>query len=219
MINPYQCIVDYEGDDWEQYLTNICLFDVFKDLLAEFPVKKDFRGVVLFIAWGYSPESDMLQTTGLTWELLSSKIFERTGLDKKYYDAIAGLENNVVRECIERWMIFHSNEHFRQYCVYRDMREQFLKASLIPLSNSKPKTKKAKEAAVDEGVDLHKLKSSVEAKMLCATKSAELLKMMNDIKEKFIQSHPKLRSSVNQLNIVNDNRSTRTTEQMMSVDG
>lgn len=216
MINPYQSIISYdEGDEFfDDYLKKIYLFEIFKGLLDEFSDKETFKGVVRFILWGYSPQSDMLQTTGLTWDKLAKKIFEKTGLDEKHYEAVAELASDNVREAIDHWLIFLNDDNFRQFIVYRDLRKQFLSAALFPL----PKAKKGLTGD-DLEADLSRIKQLIEAKMLAATNSESLFKMMNDAKERFIQTQPKLKVSVSELNKVTHSTSTKTTEEIFASHG
>lgn len=225
MVNPYSSIINYdEGDDFfDEYLNRMHLLHIFKDLLQEFPEKEVFKGVVWFILWGYSVQSDMLQTNGLTWSKLSQLIFDKTGLDKKYFEKVAELESDNVRDAIDRWLIYQNDESFSQFITYRDLRKQFLSASLLPLPKATTKVTASLEGdglTVEKmEADLSRLKSLVEAKMLCATNSEQLLKMMNDAKERFIQTQPKLKISVSELNKVTHQKSTRTTEEIFAGNG
>jgi hypothetical protein len=216
MINPYQSIINYnEGDDFfDEHLKKMHIYEIFKGILDEFPENKVFAGVVRFILWGYTPQSEMLQTTGLAWGKLSEKIFKATGLDNKYFEDVAELGSDAVRSAIDRWMIFLNDENFKQYITFRDLRTQFLAASLFPL----PKGKK-KGSDEEQADDMNKMKVQIEAKMLAATYSNDLLKMMNDAREKFIQTQPKLKMSVSELNKVTHARSTKSTEEIFAGNG
>lgn len=223
MINVFNDIIKYdEGDDFfDEYLMRRHVFEIFKGLIIDFPDKYVFKGVVWFILWGYSTQSEMLQTTGLTWDKLSKKIFEKTGLDDKYFEPVAELECDSVRDAIDRWLIYNNDENWRQFVCFRDLRKQFLAASLLPLPKLKTKIKGAdlSTPAIEIENSLGKLKNLVEAKMLCATNSEQLLKMMNDAKERFIQTQPKLKVSISELNKVTHHKSTKTTEEIFASHG
>src|ERR1035437_2823463 len=143
MINNYSEIIKYdEGDEYfDDFLKKIHLMEVFKCLLEDYPDKKVFTAVVKFILFGYSVESDMLTTSGLTWDKLSDNIFKRVGLDEQYYDDVARLENDNVRLAIDKWLQLQNNENWTQYILYRDLRKQFLAAALFPLPKAKKKAK------------------------------------------------------------------------------
>lgn len=221
MLNPYSSLIKYdEGDDFfDEHLKKMQLFDIFKELLSEFPDKKAFKGVVLFVLYGYSVESEMLMTTGLSWAKLSDNIFEKAGLEVKYYDQVAGLESDSVRSVIDKWLAYQNNEQFTQYITYRDLRAQFLAASLFPLPKTKQKQKVTDEGAVETEADFSKMKTLVEAKFLAATNSNELLKMMEDAKQKFIQTQPRLKTSVSALNKIIHEKATKSTEEIFASNG
>jgi hypothetical protein len=216
MISPYHAIVQYdEGDEFfDEHLKKIYLFDVFKDLCNDYKDPKVLRGVVLFILWGYSIDSDMLSTNHQTWTSLSKKIFDRTGLDKEHFEDVANLENDNVRAAIDRWVEFQNNEHWTQYITYRDLRKQFLSAALVPFPKST--TKMVDGELVKEDADYSKMKSLVEAKQLCAINSDELLKRMEDAKGRFIRNHPKLKLTVGELNKVTQQKTTLSTEEIFA---
>jgi len=208
MINNYSEIIKYdEGDEYfDEFLKKIHLMEVFKCLLEDYPDKKVFTAVVKFILFGYSIESDMLTTSGLTWDKLSDNIFKRVGLDEKYYDDVARLENDNVRLAIDKWLQLQNNENWTQYILYRDLRKQFLAAALFPLpkSNKKKKVQVVEnELEVDIESDFSKMKSLIEAKFLAATNSNELLNMMQESLQKFIQNDNRLKTSVKAMNNAN----------------
>lgn len=197
MIAPFQSIIKYEEDDFEDYLKRVYLFDIFKPLLEEFGDPSLFKAVVKFIVFGYSMDSDMLMTQGNTWSKVSDTIYERVELpedkdnpDGIYYQ-VCHLKSQAVREAIERFLIFQNDENWNQYIHYRDLRKEFL---FLSLSNMKKAT-----GEID-----------IEAKMKAIVYSKDLLKMMEDAKDGFIQNHPKLRGSVEALNKVNNNKNSRS---------
>lgn len=219
MVNQYSEVLAYDGGDdfFDEFLQKMHLLDIFKGLLNEFPDKEDFRGVVHFVLWGYSMESDMLTTGGLDWSKLSEKIFKRTGLDKKYYDQVANLESDEVRNSVHRWLQLQNDPAWTQYITYRDLRYQFLKASLIPLpSGVKKKTTDIENNIItDDSDSLNKLKMLVESKMLCATNSKELLVMMQDALQTLVQKHNKLKTSIGALDKASSKKNTATVEDFL----
>lgn len=181
MISAYNSITKSNDEDFEEYLSRIHLIGIFKVILEEFPDRDLFKGIVKFIAWGYSTESDYLNTSGNTWSKVAPYIYENTGLpegeDNDVYQATVFLKSPSVREAVERWLNFQNNEPWIQYTHYRDLRREFLSLSLSDMKKS--------TGEID-----------VEAKMKAAMYSKDLLKMMEDAKETFIQNHPKLKGSV-----------------------
>lgn len=197
MINPYYSIITTDEVDFEDFLRKLNLFEIFKPILEEFPDVELFKGIVKFIAWGFSLDSDMLNTIGNSWGKVCELIYQKAGLpyDKEekdsIYNSVANLKSDAVRDAIERWLRFQNDEHWTQFIHYRDLRRQMLSASLEEL-------KKA-SGEVD-----------YTAKMDCAKYSKELLQMMDDAKETFIQNNSKLKGSVEAINKVNKETFTRS---------
>lgn len=181
MISPYHELIKSEEDNFEEFLKKIHLFAIFQGILEEFPDMGLFKGIVKFIAWGYSMDSDYLTTSGNTWGKVAPYIYEKAELPGKegddIYEAVANLQSPAVREAIERWVQFQNEDHFAQFTHYRDLRREFLSLSISPMKKN------------TNEID-------IEAKMKAAIYSKDLLKMMEDAKDTFIQNHPKLKGSI-----------------------
>lgn len=143
-------------------------------------------------------ESEMLQTQGNTWSKIADEIYDKAELpdDKKdengIYHAVCNLKSDNVRDAIERFLLLGNEDNWIQYTHFRDLRKQFLALSI---SNMKKNT-----GEID-----------IEAKMKAAIYSKDLLKMMEDARDGFIQNHPKLRGSVEALNKAsNNNKNSRS---------
>lgn len=193
MIDPYSNLIKSEEPDFEEYLKRIHLIKIFEPLLEEFPDKEIFKGVVKFILFGFSVNSDMLLTQGYTWGNICNKVYERAELpdDVEVYEKVANLGSDAVRDTIENWIRFQNDENFCNFTHFRDLRRQFLALSLSDM-------KKATEEI------------DIEAKMKAVVYAKDLLKMMEDAKETFIQNHPKLRGSVDAVNRVNKDKNARS---------
>jgi hypothetical protein len=188
MISPFHELITSEGINFEEHLKKIHLFKIFEPVFMEFQDDDLFRGVVKFILWGYSINSDMLNTSGNTWGKVAPLIFEKCelpkGQDGGIYEAVCELKSEGVRESIERWLQYQNNENFTNYTHYRDLRREFLALSISDMKKS------------TQEID-------IEAKMKAALYSKELLKMMEDARETFIQNNSKLKRSVDAVNKVN----------------
>lgn len=181
MINQYSQIINSrDEEDFQETLTKIHLMEIFKCLLDEFPDAKTFKKVVQFVVWGYSPESEMLFVQGLSWDKLSKKIFDKSCLDECYFEQVALLKSENVQSAIHRWLRFSNDENFTQWATYRDLRRQMLSYSLSEMKKT--------SGEID-----------INAKMDAAKYSKELLVMMDDALQTFVQNHPKLKSSISAL--------------------
>jgi len=212
MINNYSEIISYdEGDDYfEQFLRNRYLWEIFKPLSEDFPVAEVFVGVVKFILYGFSLESEMLNTGGISWDNLARRIFTKVGLPEVYYDEVAKLRNDNLRLSIDRWIKLQNDDNFAQYVAYRGLRSQFLSIMSLP----EPKIKN------DDGTtDLDayaKIKSIVDGKMAAAENARELMNMMNEAKSSFIQNHAKLKVSVGAANEMSMQKNTASIEDFIN---
>lgn len=186
MISPYHEITTIDHDDLEDFLRKVHLIKIFEPLLEEFQDKSLFKGIVKFIAWGYSINSDMLNTSGNTWGKVSELIYDKCDLPQNsdIHDAVCKLKSAAVRDSIERWVQFQNDENWNQFIHYRDLRREFLELSLSPLRKA--------TGEID-----------IEAKMKAAIYAKDLLKMMEDARDTFIQNNSKLKASVEAVNRVN----------------
>lgn len=192
MISAYQILVKQEEEDFQEYLKRVHLFSIFQPLLEEFNDPELFKGVVRFIAWSYSMESEMLLTQGNTWSKVSEDIYVKSGLpydneeEHGVYNSVCKLQSENVRDSIERFLQLQNEDNWIQYTHFRDLRKQFLELSISDMKKS--------TGEID-----------IEAKMKAAIYSKDLLKMMEDARDGFIQNHPKLRGSVEAVNKSNSN--------------
>lgn len=190
MISLYSSISVFESseEDFEFFLKKLYVFELFKPILSEFEDKDTFLKIVKFIVYGFSPDSTKLLTSGNTWSIISKNIYQECELpnDEENFDLIGNLKSDSVRESVERFLDFSNNENWTQYSHYKTLRKQFLELSLSDM-------KKA-TGEID-----------IEAKMKAVVYSKDLLKMMEDARDGFIQNHPKLRGSVEAFNKATNN--------------
>jgi len=175
MINPYLKILEYDKPDLKDYLAKIELLYIFKPLLKDFKDVTLFRGTVNFILLGYSLESEVLHSTGITWLQMSKIIYEKAGLpdNEDIFDKVANLKSDAVREAIDNWVSFQDNENFAEYTNSRDLRKHCLQQSQTA----------------------EKTKDRVEAMRY----AKELLVTMEESKGKFVENYEILKPSLNAL--------------------
>lgn len=194
MINPFLAVTKQETEeDFDEYLNKIHLYSVFKPLFAEFNDIDLIKKIIKFIAFGYSIESDYLMTQGKSWINTSNIIYDECGLpeDTEIHNAVAKLQSDGVRDSIENWLRLLNDEAYTNYIHFRDLRKQFLELSLSDM--------KKNTGEID-----------IEAKMKAALYSKDLLKMMEEAKQMFVQHHPKLKTSTDALNKVIKEKSGRS---------
>lgn len=174
MINIYHSIVSYQKDDFKEHLNRIGVLDIFNPLSKEFE-GKIFNGVVRFILYGYSVESEILHSTGISWIVMAKIIYEKCELpnDDEYFQKIANLKSESVKDVIEKWLSAQNSESFVEYTNARDLRRYCLQQS-----QTADKTK--------ERVDAMKYAKECQA-------------MMEDAKSRFVENYDHLKPSLNAL--------------------
>lgn len=199
MINAYTSIINYsdESDAFDEYLKKKYLFDLFKGLLEEFADINIFKGIVKYILWAYSLESDMLLMNGETFGKTSDRIFKKTKLPDTIYSDVALLESDSVRDCIEKWLQFQNEEEYTNYCHFRDLRREMLASSIGKITKAT-------------------LEQDYEQKMKNAYHAKELLEMMKEALAKYVQNSPKLKNSIKAFDAVTINRNTATVEDFLN---
>lgn len=180
MIHPYASIINYEGDEFDDYLNKCHLISVFEDVIKAFPERENYKGIIKFIAWGYSIQSDEL-VIGMEWGKTRDRLFKKSLLPENLYEQVALLKNDAVLSSIQKYLTLQNDENFVQYVTYRDLRRQMLSASLAGIIKSSGET-------------------DYDQKFKCAEYSKDLLDMMNDALNTFIQNNAKLKDSIGALN-------------------
>lgn len=187
--------------DYEEYIRRLHLFEIFKDIINEFKdednSKEIIRGVIKFVLWSYSIESEMLLMNGETFEKTRLRIFKKCELPDRLFEEVALLKSGAVRNCIERWLRFQSHEEFTNYTHFRDLRLEMLSSSIGSIIKS-----------TGEQDFEQKMKNAIHAK--------ELLEMMKESLAKYVQNSPKLKNSIKAFDSVVLNKNTATVEDFLN---
>lgn len=172
MISAYTSIINYTKDDLKEHLGKIELLTVFQPIVREFKDLLIFRGVLKFIVYSYSLESEVIHSIGTSWLGMSKIIYDKSGLpdNEDIFDKVANLKSPGVQEAIENWLNHQNSEVFTQYCHYRDLRKQCLIDS-----RTADKLKDRRDAIIY---------------------SKELLGLMDEAKASFIENSELLKPSI-----------------------
>ena len=201
MINAYTSLVNNEEYDYEEYLKRVHLFDIFKDVIKEYKDREDsfevIRGVVMFITFSYSIESDMLFMNGESWERTRERIFKKTNLPDDLFEDVALLKNISVQTSIERWLRLQNSEEFSNFTHFRDLRSIML-------------------SSCTGGIIKSTGEQDYEQRMKNAIHAKELLEMMKEALAKYVQNSPKLKNSIKAFEEVQLNRNTATVEDFLN---
>lgn len=181
MINAYHSLVTYSDNDWQEYLERLCLIDIFKDLLNEYPDKDNLRCAVRYIMYAYSVESEMV-ILNKEWHKNKKDIFEAAQVmpRKGLYEDLVLLKSNAVVETIHRWLNFQDNDTFTQISVLKDLRVEMQLTCLTGIK------KPSGEIDYDQ-------------KFKNAEYGVELKKMIRDLESELIQNSLKLKEAIREI--------------------
>lgn len=173
MISAYHSILEYEGDQWDDFLTKICLIDIFKDLIPLFKDKLALTQGIKYIVMCYSKESDCV-ILGTDWYSNKKRIFDRCDLQKEYFQDLVELKNNIVLKTIQRWLDFQDSSVYSQLCMLKDLQQEMQESANRNIKN-----------AQDE--------INYDQKFKNAKYVNELKIMIDDLEQELIQNNAKLK--------------------------
>lgn len=188
MTLPYNSLITFEQDNWNEYLKKICLYDIFKELLSWLPDPVEFKHGIRYILWAYSLDSDAI-VIGMDWHKNKLQIFEKSNLKDIYWEAFGLLKSEVVLNVINSWLEFQDSETFTMLQVLKD-----LKVEMQLSANSN-----IKKASLEVDYD-QKYKNSQYA--------MELTKKIKDLEAELIQNIPKMKGIVQEFRTSKQNKST-----------
>ncbi len=105
MTNAYSSILAYRDDDWQEYLDNMMLYDIFEDVIIAYPNKQTLKCVIRYILYAYSIESDQVHI-GVDWEENKKRIYEFVFApqSKDLVDQLVYLQHPSVTKTIHKWL-------------------------------------------------------------------------------------------------------------------
>lgn len=179
MISAFQEIVSYNGDEWEDYLGKLCIYDIFKDFINLFKDKEILRQAIRYVVYAYSKDSKAI-VLGDDWLANKKRIFESTLLPDTYFEDLVLLQNRIVVKTIEKWVEFQDN---KTYCNLVSLSDLMVEMRLS--SNSKI-IKSSGETDFDQ-------------KFKNAQYVQELQKMIDDLEQELMQNDTKLKEAVREV--------------------
>lgn len=173
MINPYHSIIEYDGNDWNDFLTKVCLIDIFKDLIPLFKDKEALTQGIRYVVMCYSKDSDCV-VLGTDWYENKKRIFDKCNLQKEYFYDLVGLQNRIVAETIKRWLNFQDSAVFSQLLMLKDLQQEMLESATMPIRNAQGEI-------------------NFDQKFKNAKYVNELKVMIEDLEQELIQNNAKLK--------------------------
>lgn len=131
MISPYQSIVNYEEDNWQEFLDKCLLIDIFMPVIKEYSDPQVLKCVIRYIVYAYSVQSEKV-VLGMEWQKNKQEIFQFVMIkpEKDSYESLVLLKSKAVVEAIHKWLAFQDNDSFTQLQVLRDLRVEMQISSL-----------------------------------------------------------------------------------------
>lgn len=181
MINAYSSLLEYRENEWENYLDQILLFDIFKPVISYYKNRGTLRCVIHYIVYTYSFNSDKI-TIGQDWLDNKKKIYEFVCAQPiiDLYEELVHLKNEHVLKTIHQWMDFQQNDIFKNMQSLKD-----LKIEMQLSSNSK----------------ILKANGEVDftQKFLNAGYVKDLTAMIKELEAELMQNSPKLKEGAKEV--------------------
>lgn len=176
MIIPTNDLINYQGDDWEQYLTKLCLYDIFKDLFEAYGTDKEIlTGLMRYLVWAYSADSNKI-VLRQEWLANKKRIFKIASLPNVMEPNVVYLKDKVILYTAKRWLTSQNEENWATYCMLNDLIMEMRVAANLPVLKS--------TGEID-----------YKTKMDCASYVIELITKKAEIEQKFIQNNEKLKEA------------------------
>lgn len=184
MTEAYSEIIKFEEDGWEEFLEQICLYEIFKPVISAYQDRDTLKRVIKYIVYAYSKNSDKI-ILGMEWQKNKQQIFEFV-LAKPIvgiYEDLVLLKSEEVVSTIHKWLEFQDSDTFKQLQVLRDLRiEMQLSAngSIVKANGEQDYTQK----------------------FLNAEYAMKLKVMIKDLETELIQNDMKMKDSVREVKTV-----------------
>lgn len=192
MINGFSSLIEYQGNDWDNYLDEILLWNIFEDVIQAYEDRDTLKIVIRYIAYTYSVESDKVHI-GTDWLQNKIAIFEYVGAKpmKDLQDQLVHLQHPAVLKSAHKWLEYQDSDTHKTLCSLKD-----LKVEMQLSSNSKI------------------LKANGETdytqKFLNAGYVKELSKMIKDLEQELIQNNPRLKEAAKEVHQKSKEKNSRS---------
>lgn len=192
MTQPYYSIIEYEEDDWGEFLERVCLIEIFKPVIEYYKDIGTLKCVIRYIVYAYSLESDKV-ILGMEWQKNKQHIFEFVLAKpiKDIYEELVLLKNPSVVAAIHNWLEFGDNDTFKQLSSLKDLRVEMQLSSVSAIK------KPSMEIDYDQ-------------KFKNAEYSAKLKIMISDLESELIQNNHKLKEGVKEIKTAQNKKNSRS---------
>lgn len=189
MINPFQSLITYSGDDWSEYLDSISLFEIFKDLIIKYQANPSvLKGIIRYIVWAYSKDSDKI-TLGTDWTENKKRIFEAAELPpmESILMDVVNLKDDIILLTVKRWIDFQNDDAWKELTMLKDLRSEMQLSA-----NSALRSGNGDSVNYDQ-------------KFKNAKYSIDLSQMIKDCESKLLQNDPRLKDALKEVRVKTKN--------------
>ena len=183
MISPYHSIVNYEEDNWQEFLDKVMLIDIFMPVIKKYSDLQVLKSVIRYIVYAYSADSDKI-LLGSDWQRNKQGIFEFVLIkpEKTIYEDLVLLKSPEVVESIHKWLEFQDKDSFTQLQVFKDLRVEMQISAVSKI------IKASSEIDYDQ-------------KYKNANYAQELKNKIKELEAELIQNNPKMQSQVKEARV------------------
>lgn len=189
MINPFQSLITYSGDDWYEYLESISLYEIFKDLIVKYQANPTIlKGIIRYIVWAYSKDSDKI-TLGTDWTENKKRIFEAAELPpmESILMDVVNLKDDIILLTVKRWIDFQNDDAWKELTMLKDLRSEMQLSA-----NSALRSGNGDSVNYDQ-------------KFKNAKYSIDLSQMIKDCESKLLQNDPRLKDALKEVRVKTKN--------------
>lgn len=191
MIIPTNDLINYSGNEWDDYLKKLCLYDIFKDLCEEYGSDiAVLTGLIHYVVYCYSIDSSKI-VLRQEWVANKKRIFKSVGLPPIMEQDVVYLKNKVILYTIKRWLSSQDEENYATYTMINDLIMEMRVAANLPILKS--------TGEID-----------YKTKMDCASYVIELQVKKAEVEQKFIQNNEKLKEAYKDVSHVNNKQGGTT---------
>lgn len=174
MIISQQELLSYEEDNWEDFLQQLDLFRIFKPILALTNDKTERRGIIRYIVWTYSKNSDKV-IMDMEWERNKKNIFDETDLHLHWREMLLDLKSDSLVAAIEGWIEYQDEDVATQIITLKDLKREMQISSISDI-------KKGNSTEVDYDQKFKNAEYVIKLREMIKKMEAELVQ--NDMKLK-----------------------------------
>jgi hypothetical protein len=191
MINAYKELTTHDGDDWQEFLEKICLFEIFKELIIAYQHEPGLvKCIIRYIVWAYSKDSDKV-ILGEDWMANKKRIYEAADLPptEQMQENILYYKDDVVLLTIKKWIQHQDSDAYTEITMLQDLRTEMQISANSDIKNANDET-------------------NYDQKFKNAKYSIELYHMIKDATEKLIQKDVRFKDAMNEIRKASKTRTT-----------